>query len=94
MAAAVKITALAATLLLSHASAAEEEVAARVQAALRADPYFLDSHVQVSLEHGAVVLRGLVYSDWDLRDALRIASRAAGGRQVVDCLTLIVGGRR
>ncbi|HZE43081.1 MAG TPA: hypothetical protein VE058_04835 [Steroidobacteraceae bacterium] len=35
-----------------------------------------------------------VFSDWDLRDAIRIATRAAGGRRVVDDLTIEVGGRR
>ena len=65
-----------------------------VQYALRVDPYFFDGHVEVSVDHGVVHLRGLVFSDWDLRDAIRIASKAAGDRRVVNNLTLVEGGRR
>jgi osmotically-inducible protein OsmY len=55
---------------------------------LHADPYFYDRHVTVSVEKGAVVLSGLVFSGTDLRDAIRIASKAAGNRRVVDDLTI------
>jgi osmotically-inducible protein OsmY len=65
-----------------------------VQYALHADPYFYDGHVQVSVDHGVVHLHGLVFSDWDLRDALRIAGKAAGDRRVINNLTLVEGGRR
>jgi len=70
------------------------ELAKRVKAALHADPYFYDKHVTVSVEHGAVVLRGFVYSAWDLQDAIRIAGKAAGDRRVVDELSINQGGRR
>jgi len=70
------------------------ELTKRVKAALHADPYFYDKHVTVSVEQGAVVLRGFVYSDWDLQDAIRIASKAAGDRRVVDNLSIKEGGRR
>jgi BON domain len=66
----------------------------QVQAALQSDQYFYDAHVDVSIENGNVVLRGLVFSDWDLRDALRIARKAAGGRRVIDNLSIVTGGRR
>ena len=36
------------------------ELQKRVKAALHADPYFYDKHVTVSVERGAVVLRGLL----------------------------------
>jgi osmotically-inducible protein OsmY len=65
-----------------------------VQYALHADPYFYDGHVEVSVDHGVVYLRGLVFSDWDLRDAIRIAGKAAGDRRVINNLTIIEGGRR
>ena len=65
-----------------------------VQFALHADPYFYDAHVEVSVDHGVVHLRGLVFSDWDLRDAMRIASKAAGDRRVVNNMTIVEGGRR
>jgi hypothetical protein len=72
----------------------DEELTKRVKGALHADPYFYDEHVTVSVEQGVVVLRGFVFSDWDLRDAIRIASKAAGDRRVVDNLSIKQGGRR
>ena len=66
----------------------------RVQYALHEDPYFYDGHVQVVVDRGVVYLRGLVFSDWDLRDARRIAAKAAVDRRVVSDLTLVEGGRR
>jgi hypothetical protein len=71
------------------------ELEKRVKGALHADPYFYDQHVTVSVEHGEVVLRGFVFSDWDLRDAIRIAGKAAGDRRVVvDDLSIHLNGRR
>lgn len=70
------------------------ELEKRVKAALHSDPYFYDGHVTVSIERGAVVLRGFVFSDSDLRDAIRIASKAAGDRRVVDNLSIKQSGRR
>jgi osmotically-inducible protein OsmY len=78
----------------SAASAADEQLQERVAAALHADRFFFDRHIVVSVQDGVVVLRGLVFSDWDLRDALRIARKAAGENLVVNSLTLIQGGRR
>jgi osmotically-inducible protein OsmY len=69
-------------------SLADEKLRTRVKDALHSDPYFYDEHVTVSVENGAVVLRGFVASDWDLRDAIRIASKAAGDRRVVDNLSI------
>lgn len=73
---------------------AEEQLRKRVQDALHSDPYFYDEHVTVSVKNGAVVLRGFVTSDWDLRNAIRIASKAAGDRRVVDNLSIKLGGSR
>jgi osmotically-inducible protein OsmY len=75
-------------------SAAQEELENRVKDALHSDPYFYDRHVAVSVENGAVVLRGFVSSEWDLRDAIRIATKAAGDARVVDNLTIKLGGSR
>ncbi|MDB6108101.1 MAG: hypothetical protein JWO52_8100 [Gammaproteobacteria bacterium] len=72
----------------------DAELEKRVTAALHADPYFYDRHVTVSVEKGAVVLRGFVFSDWDLREAVRIASKAAGDRRVIDNLSIKQSGRR
>jgi osmotically-inducible protein OsmY len=73
---------------------ADEELKKRVKAALHADPHFSDEHVAVSVEQGVVLLRGFVFSDWDVRAALRIATEAARGRPVVDKLSIKQGGRR
>lgn len=75
-------------------SIADADLRDSVQFALHSDPRFYDAHVQVTVDHGVVHLRGLVFSDWDLRDAMRIASKAAGDRTVVDNLTIVEGGRR
>jgi len=75
-------------------AAADEDLRQRVTAALHSDPYFYDQHVNVSVEKGVVVLRGFVTSDWDLRDALRIAGKAAGDSRVIDDLSIEQGGRR
>jgi osmotically-inducible protein OsmY len=75
-------------------SAENDKLRNRVAAALHADPYFYDEHVTVSVEKGAVVLRGFVFSAWDLRDALRIARKAAGGKPVIDNLSIKLGGRQ
>lgn len=72
---------------------ADEKLRKQVKAALHADPYFYDRHVTVSVENGAVVLRGFVFSDWDLRQALSIARKAAGDKTVVDNLSIKEGGR-
>jgi BON domain len=76
------------------ADSPSDELRKRVTAALHADPYFYDAHVSVSVEKGAVVLRGFVFSDWDLREALRLARTAAGDNTVVDDLSIKEGGRR
>jgi osmotically-inducible protein OsmY len=78
----------------STAESADRELASRIKAALHADPYFYDGHVSVSVADGAVVLQGFVFSDWDLRDAIRIARAAAGNRPVIDDLSIQEGGRR
>jgi osmotically-inducible protein OsmY len=75
-------------------SATDEELRKRVQTALHSDPYFYDEHVTVSVENGVVALHGFVFSDWDLRDAMRIASRTADVRRVVDDLSIEQGGYR
>jgi osmotically-inducible protein OsmY len=74
--------------------ATDEQLRARVQAALLSDPYFYDEHVTVSVQNGDVHLRGFVSSDWDLLDAIRIARKAAGQNRVIDNLSIEVGGRR
>ncbi len=74
--------------------ATDEAMRVRVQAALHSDRYFYDKHVTVSAEHGAVYLRGFVFSEWDLRQAVRIATDAACQWTVVDELFIELGGNR
>ena len=73
---------------------AADRLAERVRSALQAAPYFLDRHVDVSVRDGNVILTGFVFSDWDLRDALRIAADAARPHRVIDDLRIEEGGRR
>ena len=72
----------------------DRELALRVKRALHAAPYLYDEHVAVSVDHGVVVLRGIVFSDSDLFEAIRIADKAAGDRRVVDDLSIERNGRR
>lgn len=71
-----------------QASPADVELAATVQQALHDDPYLYDRHIEVSIEHGNVVLRGFVANGADLLNAKRIALQAAGGRHIVDDLSI------
>jgi osmotically-inducible protein OsmY len=72
----------------------DQQLQKQVTDALESDRYFYSAHVNVSVSQGVVVLHGFVFSDWDLRDAIRIANRAAAGNRVVDELAIEVGGRR
>jgi osmotically-inducible protein OsmY len=73
---------------------ADQQLQTKVESALLSDPYFYSAHVTVSVKNGTVILEGFVFSDWDLRDAIRIATKASGGGRVVDNLTIEVGGRK
>jgi osmotically-inducible protein OsmY len=76
------------------ASNADEKLMKRVKDALHSDPYFYDEHVTLTVQNGTVVLHGFVSSEWDLRDAIRIASKAAADGRVVDNLSIELGGGR
>jgi osmotically-inducible protein OsmY len=89
-----RATAVTANTTPSADPIADETLRKRVIDALHSDPYFYDEHVTVSIENGAVVLHGFVSSAWDLRDAIRIASKAAGDRRVIDDLSIELGGGR
>jgi osmotically-inducible protein OsmY len=75
------------------ADSANGELRERVAAALRTAPYLDSEHIDTSVKKGAVVLSGIVFDDWDLLDALRIARKAAGNRPVIDSLSIEEGGR-
>jgi hypothetical protein len=78
----------------AHSSPDDEAIRQKVVLSLQDAPYFYDGHVNVRMEKGAVVLHGFVFSDWDLRDAVRIATHAAEGKRVVNDLDIVEGGRR
>jgi osmotically-inducible protein OsmY len=77
----------------ANADAANQKLQKRVAAALHANPYLDDEHINVSVERGIVVLGGRVFDDWDLRTALRTARKATGHSSVVDSLSIEQGGR-
>ena len=72
--------------------ALDEAVKINVEAALRSDPFFYDEHVTVTMKNGIVTLTGIVFDDWDLRAAIRIARRIAGVKRVVNDLEIRLGG--
>jgi len=88
------LTAMVTPATQEHATAADQQLQTKVENALLSDPYFYSAHVTVSVKSGTVILEGFVFSDWDLRDAIRIATKASGGGRVVDNLTIEVGGRK
>jgi hypothetical protein len=72
--------------------AADDRMEAQVQEALHSDPYFYDEHVTVTVENGVATLRGIVFDDWDMRQALRISRRIAGVKRVINDLEIESGG--
>jgi len=71
---------------------ADEEVKRQVEEALHTDRYFYDGHVTVTIKDGVVTLSGIVFDEWDLRTAKRIAKCIAGVRRVVNDLEIELGG--
>lgn len=71
---------------------ADEKMKKQVEEALHADPFFYDEHVTVTIENGIVTLHGMVFDDWDLRQAIRITKRAASVRRVISDLEIESGG--
>lgn len=69
-------------------SMTDEALRERVQAALHSDPYLYDRHIRVSVDNGVVELHGLVFSAWDLQDAMRVANQAADQKRVLDYLSI------
>jgi hypothetical protein len=64
-------------------SVPDEVLTKEVQVALKSNPFFLDDHVTVTIKNGVVTLEGVVFDDWDVRTAVRIAKKIAGVRRVV-----------
>jgi osmotically-inducible protein OsmY len=79
--------------IVRGADAADRKLQTQVAAALHANRYLDDEHINISVEGGVVVLRGLVFDDWDVRKALSTARKATGDSPVVDGLSIEQGGR-
>jgi osmotically-inducible protein OsmY len=62
---------------------ADEKLTKQVEAALHSDPYFFDEHVTVTVKNGVALLEGVVFDEWDERQAIRIAKKIAGVKRVV-----------
>lgn len=73
-------------------SVPDTEVKEQVETAMRSDPYFPDEHVTVTIKDGVVTLHGIVFDEWDLRVAKRIAKRIPGVKRVIDDLEIQLGG--
>lgn len=69
-----------------HAS--DQDIRTRVRAALDSAPYLYAEHITVTSKDGVVTLNGLVGSEWDLRDAIKVSSRVDGVRRVDDDLEI------
>ncbi|HSY94308.1 MAG TPA: BON domain-containing protein [Steroidobacteraceae bacterium] len=70
----------------------DAEVKQRVETAMRSDQYFYDEHVTITIKDGVVTLHGIVFDDWDLRTARRIAKRIPGVKRVINDLEMELGG--
>jgi osmotically-inducible protein OsmY len=75
-------------------NAADQEVSRRVEAAFDQAPYLYARHITVASKDGIVTLEGMVGSASDLQDALKIASRVDGVKDVVDELEIWQFGGR
>lgn len=66
----------------------ENNMVARVKQALHSEPALNDKHIDVSMKNGKVVMKGFVDSQGDLEKAVRAANKTAGGKNVVNELTI------
>jgi osmotically-inducible protein OsmY len=79
-------------IIITAAREADAALTAKVVQVLMDDPYVLADHISVETDNGVVRLRGFAQDASDLRRALRLARRAAGGRRVVNEVELIPHG--
>jgi hypothetical protein len=70
----------------------DAEVKQRVETAMRSDRFFYDEHVTITIKNGVVTLHGIVFDDWDLRTARRIAKKIPGVKRVINDLEIELGG--
>jgi osmotically-inducible protein OsmY len=72
--------------------AADARLQVQVETALASDAYFNSEHVSVTVLNGVATLHGIIFDDWDLRNAIRISRRIPGVRRVVNDLEIKLGG--
>jgi osmotically-inducible protein OsmY len=70
----------------------DEVLKEQVETVLHDDPYFYDEHVTVTIRNGVATLQGIVFDDWDLRVAIRLARKVPGVKRVVNDLEIKIGG--
>jgi hyperosmotically inducible protein len=70
----------------------DADVKERVETAMRSDPFFYDEHITITVKDGVVTMRGIVFDEWDLRVAKRIARRIPGVKRVINDLEIELGG--
>lgn len=70
----------------------DAELTEQVQTAMRSDRFFYDEHVTIMVKDGVVTLQGIVFDEWDLRNARRIARKIPGVRRVINDLEIKLGG--
>ncbi len=71
---------------------ADARLQRQVETALAADAYVNSEHITVTVMNGVATLHGIVYEDWDLRNAIRLSRRIPGVRRVVNDLEIKLGG--
>jgi hypothetical protein len=80
------------TIVVTAQRLADAELKTEVQLALRDDATLLADHLDVSVKNGVVTLSGLVFDDWDLRIARRVAKRIPGVKRVINDMEIKLGG--
>ncbi len=70
----------------------DAELVAEIARAFDASPVLYAAHITVTSRNGVVTLHGLVFDEWDLRIAERLARRLPGVRRVVNDTELKLGG--
>jgi osmotically-inducible protein OsmY len=70
----------------------DAEVKQHLEAAMQSNLFFFDGHITITVKDGVVTLQGMVFDDWDLRVAKRIAARVRGVKRVDNDLEIEQGG--
>lgn len=70
----------------------DADLVVAVGEALAASPVLYSAHVTITVRNGVVTLHGIVFDEWDLRIAERIAHRLPGVRRVINDTELKLGG--